>query len=251
MIAIILTMFALGIVLGFVGAGGSGFIIALLTVLFGFSIHTASGTALAAMVFSTLSGALSHFRARRVAILPGLTMGAFGALGSFYTSRVAVHIRGSDLKVMIASILFLSAVVMFIRLIFLQRNQSGSHLTLPTRTRSFWIKCGWIGLGAGAISGMFGIGAAPFIQLGLIIGLGVPLALVPGTTMLVIMPTALAGAVGYYHAGDLDLRLLAEVVTGTVLGTFLGAGFTRRLPQGILKTAMILIPIIGGTILLL
>jgi hypothetical protein len=38
---ITLTMFLIGILLGFNGAGGAGFIIALLTVIFGVSIHTA------------------------------------------------------------------------------------------------------------------------------------------------------------------------------------------------------------------
>lgn len=52
--AMILTMFLMGILLGFIGAGGSGFIIAILTVLYGVPIHTALGTSLAAMVFTTL-----------------------------------------------------------------------------------------------------------------------------------------------------------------------------------------------------
>lgn len=54
---IILTMLLLGILLGFVGAGGAGFVIALLTLIFDIPIHTALGTSLAAMAFTTLSGA--------------------------------------------------------------------------------------------------------------------------------------------------------------------------------------------------
>lgn len=61
-LTITLTMFLMGILLGFIGAGGSGFIIALLTVVFGVPIQTALGTSLAAMVFTTMSGAYSHYR---------------------------------------------------------------------------------------------------------------------------------------------------------------------------------------------
>ncbi|OAA83524.1 hypothetical protein WY13_03311 [Clostridium ljungdahlii] len=50
-VQIILVMFIVGIALGFVGAGGSGFIISILTVIFGFTIHVSLGTALAAMIF--------------------------------------------------------------------------------------------------------------------------------------------------------------------------------------------------------
>ncbi len=53
---IILVMFLLGIILGFIGAGGAGFVIALLTLLFHIPIHTALGTSLAGMAFTSLSG---------------------------------------------------------------------------------------------------------------------------------------------------------------------------------------------------
>ena len=56
---IFLSMLLLGAVIGFVGAGGAGVTITLLTVGFGVPIHTALAVALASMVFTTLSGALS------------------------------------------------------------------------------------------------------------------------------------------------------------------------------------------------
>ena len=68
--------------------------------------------------------------------------------------------------------------------------------------------------------------------------------------MLVIIPTALAGAIGYARAGFLDFRLLAEVVAGTAVGSYLGAKLTQRLPRRYLRAAMIIVPAIGGGILL-
>lgn len=53
-------MLLLGAVIGFVGAGGAGVMITLLTVGFDVPIHTALGTSLAAMAFTTLSGSYSH-----------------------------------------------------------------------------------------------------------------------------------------------------------------------------------------------
>ena len=240
------TMVVLGLFLGFVGAGGSGFIVALLTVIFGYSIHIASGTALAAMVFSSLSGAYSHFRSRQVALAPGLGIGSAGAVGALITSHVAAHLPAHELKVLTASVLFLSALVMAARLVLL----SPEKRRLRPRDFRFWTKALILGLFVGSISGMFGIGAAPFIQLGLLWILGIPLIKVPGTTMLVIVPTAIAGAIGYYHAGYLDFPLLAEVALGMVLGTYVGAKFTRRVPQNVLKSAMVLVPVVGASIML-
>ena len=53
---ILLSMFGLGLAIGFVGAGGAGLVIAVLTVVFGIPIHTALGTSLGAMIFTTMSG---------------------------------------------------------------------------------------------------------------------------------------------------------------------------------------------------
>ena len=74
--------FALGVVLGFIGAGGAGIVVALLTTTFGLPVHTAIGTALAMMFFVTISGALSHYREGNVAPRLGLVTGLAGALGA-------------------------------------------------------------------------------------------------------------------------------------------------------------------------
>ena len=47
-VAIIITMLVMGILLGFVGAGGAGFIIAILTLVFHIPIHVALATSLTA-----------------------------------------------------------------------------------------------------------------------------------------------------------------------------------------------------------
>ena len=66
-------MILLGCLLGFAGAGGAGLTITLLSVGFGVPIHTALGVALAAMSFTMLSGAVSHFREGDVLLRLGLT----------------------------------------------------------------------------------------------------------------------------------------------------------------------------------
>jgi len=48
---------------------------------------------------------------------------------------------------------------------------------------------------------MFGIGSTPFIQLGLMMVLGLSIRQSAGTTMLVIIPIAVGGGMGYYQQG--------------------------------------------------
>jgi hypothetical protein len=245
-----LSMLALGLLLGFVGAGGSGFIIAVLTAVFGYPIHTALATALAAMVFTTLSGAFSHYREGNMVLKSGIIVGLFGAAGAWIGSRLAVFIPAADLHWMTAGMQFLSAAVLGIRLFLTSRGKAGPVFSEKLSPRYLLAAC-IIGIVTGGLSGTFGIGSTPFIQIGLMMVLGMPLLQAAGTTMLVILPIALSGGISYYSSGFLDIHLLIEVVVGTMLGSYIGAKFTRRVPSIVLRTAMILMPVIAGLMLLI
>lgn len=243
-------MFVMGILLGFVGAGGSGFIIAILTVLFGVPIHTALGTSLAAMVFTTMSGAYSHFRQGNISVRTGLIVGGFGAVGSYLGSKTAGWIPVHSLHWLTAGMLFLSAVILVIRLFMVQKiiENSGREITRNTLLIK---KAAIVGLSSGILAGTFGIGSAPFIQIGLLAVLGLSIQQSVGTTMLVILPIALAGGIGYYSEGYLNFVLLVQVLAGTMIGSYVGAKFTNYAPQGFLKGAMVLTPVAAGAVMLI
>lgn len=243
-------MFAMGVLLGFVGAGGAGFIIALLTVLFGVPIHTALGTSLAAMAFTTLSGAYSHFRQGNIALKTGILTGLFGAIGSYIGSQTAKWIPVYALHWLTAGMLFLSAVVLMIRLFVVQKRFENRGQK-DEAVRWMVPKAVLVGIVSGILAGTFGIGSAPFIQIGLLTVLGLSLKQSVGTTMLVILPIAFAGGVGYYTEGYLDIALLLQVLVGTMIGSYIGARFTNYAPQALLKSAMVLTPIAAATILLI
>jgi uncharacterized protein len=247
---ICLAMFGMGLAIGFVGAGGAGVVIAILTVFFGISIHTAVGTALSAMLFTTLSGSISHLREDNVAIKSGLAIGLFGGIGAFIGVKIASLLPPNDLTMLTGCMLFISAVVLGLRMSYF------SHIVFPIRDNTkkatgfhFWILASGFGLICGILSGTFGIGAAPFIQVGLMIIFGLSVQKVAGTTMFVIVPVALIGGLGYLMAGYLDLTLLIQVVIGLMAGTYVGAKFTKRLHPTILKAAMVAVPVIGALLL--
>lgn len=246
------TMFAVGLLLGFVGAGGSGFIISILTVGFGYPIHTALGTALSAMAFSSLSGAVSHYREGNVRLKTGLAVGGFGALGAAVGSHYSVYIPEDGLKWLTAGMLFLSGLALWVRMLLVSGHKDkGTDASAVFVGSAFWLSAGGVGLTTGVLSGLFGIGSTPFIQIGLLTVMGMPARQAAGTTMLVILPIAIAGGTGFWFVGHLDFLLLVQVVCGTMLGTFIGAKFTKRVPVSWLKTAMVIVPMIGGAILLL
>jgi uncharacterized protein len=243
---IVLAMFLLGLLVGFVGAGGAGLVIAVLTVGFGIPIHTALGTSLGAMMFTTMSGVISHFREQNVALKEGLVVGLFGAVGAYSGVQIASVLPAKDLTWLTAGMLYLSAVLITFRMFFSFRGLLA--VDSSNRVRFWLVACG-LGLLCGVLSGTFGIGAAPFIQIGLLVFFSLSIPQVAGTTMLVILPIAFMGGFGYLVAGYLNIHLFIEVIIGLMTGAYVGAKFTRRLHLSVLKTAMVATPVFAGTLL--
>jgi len=249
---IIIVMFLMGLLLGFVGAGGAGVVIAVLTTVFGIPIHTALGTSLSAMVFTTMSGAYSHFREDNVDIKIGISVGLFGAIGAFAGAYIASILPANELKLMTTIMIFISAILLWFRL-FHSSNSLFSNAKSKTTPigSSFWMASCGLGIITGLLSGSFGIGSTPFIQMGLLSLFNLSIYKSAGTTMLVILPIASLGGVGYLLAGNLDMELLAKVIIGLMSGAYFGAKFTKNLHPSILKTAMVCIPVLGGLLLLI
>ena len=109
-------MLAMGFLLGFCGAGGSGMTIALLVAGFGVPMHEALAVAITAMIFTMISGTISHLREGEVEVKMGLVIGGAGMIGAFIGAHVAHSLPTDELSFFTAMMMFLSAVIMYIRL---------------------------------------------------------------------------------------------------------------------------------------
>jgi uncharacterized membrane protein YfcA len=85
-----------------------------------------------------------------------------------------------------------------------------------------------IGIGAGILSGLFGIGGGIVIVPALIYLAKFPMKMATGTSLAVfLMPVGILGAMTYYRAGNMNIRATLWVA----LGLFMGAWFGARLAQ--------------------
>ena len=243
-------MLLLGMLLGFVGAGGAGVMITMLSVGFNIPMHVALGTSLAAMAFTSLSGSISHFREGNVNRRLGMIMGAFGAMGAFWGAHISSALSSATLKPLTGAVLIISALLIYLR-VFHPKHPMFNIRFGTARGARFWILTGIVGMFNGLVSGACGVGATPFIQLTLLIIFSVPLYQTVGTTMLVILPIAALGSLGFLAAGHLDPMLFLQVLAGQTIGAYVGAKFTRMAPQLLLKGCMVALPALGGIILLL
>lgn len=242
------TMLILGLLLGFAGGGGAGFVFALLISVFNIPIHTALGTSAASMIFTVLSGTLSHLKEGNIQIKTGMVVGIFGAVGSYFGTLVATMLPSNILIWISASLLFISSLLIWGRT---RVTKLENKRKVDRNSLYYWILAPIIGLTTGFLSGCFGIGSTPLIQLGLLVLLGLSLHQATATSMFILIPVSLSATIGYSQEGFVDFTLLFQIVAGTMLGAYIGAKFTKKAPVYILRCVLILLPIFGGGLLLL
>lgn len=105
---------------------------------------------------------------------------------------------------------------------------------------------GGIGLLAGVLSGLFGIGGGiVIVPLLLLIGLTITQA--AGTSLAaLLLPVGALGAWEYWKGGYVDLRLAAVLAVGLLLGAYLGARLGISLPVEVVQRAFgVLLVIVG------
>jgi uncharacterized protein len=95
-----------------------------------------------------------------------------------------------------------------------------------------------IGLVAGVLSGLFGIGGGVVIVPALILLARMPVLTATGTSLgALLLPVGALGAWTYYKNGHLDIRASAFVALGLAAGVFFGAAFAQGLAAGVLRRA--------------
>ena len=249
---IFLSMLALGAVIGFVGAGGAGVTITLLVVGFGVPVHTSLAVALAAMTFTTLSGAVSHFRQHEVVVATGAALGLGGALGALGGAAVSNLLPAKELGTATAVMMLASGGLQYMKLYHPQ--WLSAHFPVRETLLAgapLWRRGIPVGMCCGFLAGAFGIGAAAFIQVALMVLFGVPLLQSIGTCMMIILPISAAGGLGYLASGHLDLMIFLQTLAGLTIGAWFGAKGTHLAPLPVLKASIVGMSAIGGIIMLL
>lgn len=244
-----MTCFGLGLLLGFVGAGGAGLAVALLTSVFRLPVHQAIGTALAAMCFVTVAGAYSHYREGNVAPRVGLVVGLAGMIGAVVGANVGQGVPEAGLKLAAGWALWVLAGLVWLRTRYADRVIEAAS-DLPTSADRQLAASVGLGLTGGAASAFLGVGMAPFLQLGLLAVLKLPLRQTVGTTMLTLVFISLSGSVSLALYGDVSVPHVIGTTVGLASGSFLGARYTRRARREILRFAVVATPFLAGAMLI-
>jgi uncharacterized membrane protein YfcA len=92
-----------------------------------------------------------------------------------------------------------------------------------------------VGLAAGLLAGLFGVGGGILFVPTLALGLGLTQLHAEASSLLAILPTALAGTWRQQRYGNVDLRAAAVVGIASILGVEGGVLVAEALPESVLR----------------
>jgi uncharacterized membrane protein YfcA len=216
---------SVGFSLGLIGGGGSILAVPLLLYVVGMKDpHVVIGTSAFAVAVNAFANLISHWRAGTVKWPCALIFGSAGSLGAAVGSTLGKIVEGQKL-------LFLFSLVMFaIGLAMLRPKAAGGDPKVTLNPRMA-LRLAAIGLGAGTVSGFFGIGGGFLIVPGIMLGSGMPILNAIGSSLFAVGAFGLTTAINYALSGLVDWSVALEFILGGAAGGFFGMRAAVRLGE--------------------
>ena len=85
------------------------------------------------------------------------------------------------------------------------------------------------------VSSMFGFGGGPFMVPLMTVGLGLPLYIVVGSSLLAIFFNTLMGTMRHYQFGNFDLLFFVIMFPAAILGGFIAPQIAKRVSPLVVK----------------
>lgn len=218
---VLATGLAAGLLSGLFGVGGGLVIVPALMSVLGMSQRRAAATSLAAIVLTAAVGTTSYALRGEVSVVAAVLL----VLGSLVGAQIGTWLL-RRLPARVLPWIFVAFALFVIVSQQLQVPVREAGLVLdPLRGGGLVV----VGLVAGVLSGLVGVGGGSVIVPGLELIVGVGDLLARGTSLLVMIPTAIMGTWSNARHGVVDLRA----------GLVVGVGAAVAAPLGTLTAAAI------------
>ncbi len=236
----------IGFLSGIFGVGG-GFLMTPLLIFMGIPAAVAVATQANQIVAASVSGAIGHWRRKNVDIQMGLVLLAGGLVGSFFGSLIFAWMKSLgqiDLMIRLSYVVFLGIIgsLMFVesaRALLRQRRGSprrrmrqhywvhGLPFKMRFRRSKLYISALpplGVGFLVGLLAAIMGVGGGFVMVPAMIYLLGMPTAVVVGTSLFQI--TFVTAAVTIMHSINtqtVDVLLALLLLPGSVIGAQIGS----------------------------
>ncbi len=226
-----------GLVGALTGLGGGVVLVPLLTLLFKVDIRYAVGASLVSVIATSSGAAAAYVREGFSNIRIGMFLEIATTLGALLGANLAARVSTHAIAIVFGFVLLFSAY-------FSRKPRTEAERAIPpdplaTRLRligSFpdaggvrnynvqHVPAGWsLMFGAGALSGLLGIGSGAMKVLAMDQAMKIPFKVSTTTSNFMIGVTAAASAGVYLHRGYIDPGLAMPVMLGVLAGSMIGA----------------------------
>jgi uncharacterized membrane protein YfcA len=212
---------ATGVLSGMFGIGGAVLTTPAIRVL-GATALEAIGSTLPSILPSSISGSLRYNREGFVRHRIMMITSAFGIPASVIGSRLSQAVPGNGHALMIATAVLVGYTA--------YRTAFPSTLppdaSLPETLRDSWWLLGTIGIAAGALSGLLGIGGGILMVPAFSTLVGLPLKDTIATSLACVGVFAVPGTITHAIQGDINWTFALAHAAGEIQGARFGAHFT-------------------------
>ena len=101
-----------------------------------------------------------------------------------------------------------------------------------------------LGLSAGVLSSLLGVGGGIILVPGMIYLLKIPTKIAIGTSLAIIIPTAVIGVYRHNINGNVNWKVMLLISLGAVTGSYLGALLNEMLPDVVLRKIFVVLLIV-------
>lgn len=236
LIILLVTGLAAGLLGGLLGIGGGIVLMPVLRFVVGLPPAEAAGTCVVAVFFTTLGGGIKHYRLGHVplrGLWPVIVAGALSTL-AFSLLFLKLARRGHWLDLGIGGVFALVA----LRVIWdatVSRSPGPVAAGANTPMLDSPARKAGLGIVAGMLPGLFGIGTGAVLVPGFSYLLRTPIKVAIGSALVCFCANALISAVMKFFQGYVHLRLAVPVCLACLAGAQLGAVINDRAPSRLLK----------------
>jgi len=217
-----------GIFGGLVGLGGGVIMIPLMVGIKKLTQHKAHGTSLVALVFTGIAGAVTYFLKGSVDMIASVLL----AVTAIFTARAGAKFAHAlpewKLRRSFGGFLIVVSLLLLIK----------PYLPGLVHTTAGWYKAVVLlitGMFTGFLSGMMGVGGGTIMVPAMVLFIGMGQHISQGTSLLAMVPAGGVGAFTHGRLGNVESSLLAGLIPGILLGTYLGGTLAHILPEAALR----------------
>jgi hypothetical protein len=254
---VILAGFLVGAVVGMTGMGGGALMTPILVLVFGIQPLAAVSSDLVASMVMRPIGGIVHLRRGTVRkdLVKWLALGSVpAAFAGVFVLRALGDSEAMQnrLKVILGGVLVLAAITIVIKAYLQARDRWRRHLEGPshvphTPLRVRPIPTLLVGALGGLVVGMTSVGSGSLIIVSLMLMYpAITASELVGTDLVQGVPLVAAAALAHIFFGDFQLSLTASLILGSVPGVYLGARFSSRAPDGLIRPALVFVLLASG-----